>query len=161
MALQKSGPLLYVNMRDKNQIGVIERRSRSVAATWELQKVAHNTPLAVDETNHRLFVRPQARHIRGHGHELGQGSRLPAGGVGGVDRDGCALIQLHDIRPSQVEQVPRLRRICRMAGSQDGGGDRFCAHAADSARCQQIDAAPEQRTCVRRAAANSDRNRQH
>jgi len=56
MALQKSGPLLYVNMRDKNQIGVIERRSRSVGATWELQKVAHNTPLALDETDHRLFV---------------------------------------------------------------------------------------------------------
>jgi DNA-binding beta-propeller fold protein YncE len=56
MALQQSGSLLYVNMRDKNQIGVVDRKTKSLVSTWPLSKVAHNTPLALDEANHRLFV---------------------------------------------------------------------------------------------------------
>jgi DNA-binding beta-propeller fold protein YncE len=56
MALQQGGPLLYVNMRDKNQIGVVDRKTKALVATWQLSKVAHNTPLALDEANHRLFV---------------------------------------------------------------------------------------------------------
>jgi DNA-binding beta-propeller fold protein YncE len=56
MALQKHGSLLYVNMRDKNQIGVIDRKTNAIVATWQLNKVMHNTPMALDEPNHRLLI---------------------------------------------------------------------------------------------------------
>src|SRR5712664_2642331 len=56
MAVQKEGAVLYVNMRDKNQIAVIDRNTRAITATWQLKAVTHNTPMVLDETNHRLFV---------------------------------------------------------------------------------------------------------
>jgi DNA-binding beta-propeller fold protein YncE len=56
MALQKQGSLLYVNMRDKNQIGVVDRKTGTLASTWQLSKVAHNTPMVLDESNQRLFI---------------------------------------------------------------------------------------------------------
>ena len=56
MALQKQGSLLYVNMRDKNQIGVVDRNTGTLVSTWQLSKVAHNTPMVLDESNQRLFI---------------------------------------------------------------------------------------------------------
>jgi DNA-binding beta-propeller fold protein YncE len=56
MAVERGGSLLYVNMRDKNQIGLIDRKSRALNSTWQLAKVTHNTPMVLDEANHRLFV---------------------------------------------------------------------------------------------------------
>jgi DNA-binding beta-propeller fold protein YncE len=56
MALQKQGSLMYVNMRDKNQIGVIDRKTNALVATWQLSKVLHNTPMVLDEPNHRLLI---------------------------------------------------------------------------------------------------------
>jgi len=56
MALQKQGSLMYVNMRDKNQIGVIDRKTNAIVATWQLSKVLHNTPMVLDEPNHRLLI---------------------------------------------------------------------------------------------------------
>jgi hypothetical protein len=56
MALQSQGSLLYVNIRDKNQIGVIDRKTNAIVATWQLSKVSHNTPMVLDEPNHRLLI---------------------------------------------------------------------------------------------------------
>jgi DNA-binding beta-propeller fold protein YncE len=56
MAMQRGGSLLFLNLRDKNQIAVIDRRQSKIVSTWQLAKVTHNTPLALDETTHRLFV---------------------------------------------------------------------------------------------------------
>jgi DNA-binding beta-propeller fold protein YncE len=56
MALQKQGSLLYVNMRDKSQIGVVDRKTGTLVSTWQLNKVAHNTPMVLDESNQRLFI---------------------------------------------------------------------------------------------------------
>jgi DNA-binding beta-propeller fold protein YncE len=56
MTLQKNGSLLYVNARDKNQIAVVDRLSGEVKAMWPLKLVQHNTPLYLDEQNHRLLV---------------------------------------------------------------------------------------------------------
>jgi DNA-binding beta-propeller fold protein YncE len=56
MALQRADGLLYVNMRDKNQIALVDRKSGALKGTWQLAKVAHNTPLVLDEPNQRLFV---------------------------------------------------------------------------------------------------------
>jgi DNA-binding beta-propeller fold protein YncE len=56
MAVERGGPLLYVNFRDKNQVGLIDRKSGVVKSTWQLTKVTHNTPMVLDESNHRLFL---------------------------------------------------------------------------------------------------------
>jgi DNA-binding beta-propeller fold protein YncE len=55
MALEKSGPRLYANMRDKGQVAVIDREKKTVLATWPLEAQG-NTPMALDEDHHRLFV---------------------------------------------------------------------------------------------------------
>jgi DNA-binding beta-propeller fold protein YncE len=56
MAFQRSGPLLYVNMRDKSRVGVVDRKTHQFQTSWALDKVAHNTPMALDEAHHRLFI---------------------------------------------------------------------------------------------------------
>jgi DNA-binding beta-propeller fold protein YncE len=55
MFVERSGPRLFLNMTEKNSIGVIDRETQSVAAVWPLTcKV--NVAVAMDEKNHRLFV---------------------------------------------------------------------------------------------------------
>jgi DNA-binding beta-propeller fold protein YncE len=56
MAIQRGDDTLYVNMRDKNQVGVVNRKTHALKTTWQLAKVTHNTPMALDEPNHRLFI---------------------------------------------------------------------------------------------------------
>jgi DNA-binding beta-propeller fold protein YncE len=47
---------LYVNIRDKQQIGVVDLVTRKVIATWTAAGLQKNTALAVDEKNERIFV---------------------------------------------------------------------------------------------------------
>ena len=55
MAVEQSGSRLFLNMTEKNSIGVIDRETQSVAAVWPLTcKV--NVSVAMDEKHHRLFV---------------------------------------------------------------------------------------------------------
>src|SRR6202162_91970 len=55
MVVEKSGSRLFLNMTEKNSIGVIDRKNQAVAAVWPLTcKV--NSDVAMDEKNHRLFV---------------------------------------------------------------------------------------------------------
>jgi len=56
IALEKEGSRLFVNLRDKNQIGVVDRKSRTLVSTWQLTQVNFNTPLSIDEAHHLLFV---------------------------------------------------------------------------------------------------------
>lgn len=56
IALQQHGPLIYANIRDKALVGVIDREKQTVLSTWPLPGVKGNTPIALDEANHRLFV---------------------------------------------------------------------------------------------------------
>ncbi len=56
MALDREANLLYVNMRDKAQIGVIDLASKQVRQTWTVPDLKLNTPMAFDAANHRLFV---------------------------------------------------------------------------------------------------------
>jgi DNA-binding beta-propeller fold protein YncE len=56
MAIELNGPRLFVNIRDRSLIGVVDRERRTVIATWPLGGVKGNTPIALDEANHRLFV---------------------------------------------------------------------------------------------------------
>jgi DNA-binding beta-propeller fold protein YncE len=56
ITLQRSGPLMYVNARDKNQIAVVDRSAQAVKAMWQLKLIQHNTPLFLDEAAHRLLL---------------------------------------------------------------------------------------------------------
>jgi DNA-binding beta-propeller fold protein YncE len=55
MVVEQSGARLFLNMTEKNSIGVIDRKKQAVAAVWPLTcKV--NASVAIDEKNHRLFA---------------------------------------------------------------------------------------------------------
>jgi DNA-binding beta-propeller fold protein YncE len=56
ITLEKNGPLMYVNARDKNQIAVFDRAAGMIKAMWQLKLIQHNTPLILDEADHRLLV---------------------------------------------------------------------------------------------------------
>ncbi len=57
LALEKSGPRLFVNMTGLNAVGVFDREKHTQIATWSIADVAqHNVPLVFDEANHRLFL---------------------------------------------------------------------------------------------------------
>jgi len=52
--LETAGPNIYVNMPDLKQIAVIDRKTCAIIL-WPMT-LEHNFPMALDETNHRLFV---------------------------------------------------------------------------------------------------------
>jgi DNA-binding beta-propeller fold protein YncE len=56
MAVEKSGSRLFLNMTEKNSIGVIDRKKNVVAAVWPLTNCKVNASVAIDEKNHRLFA---------------------------------------------------------------------------------------------------------
>jgi hypothetical protein len=47
---------LYVNMRDKNAVGVVDLGSRAVVHTWTFPGLTSNAAMGFDEGNHRLFI---------------------------------------------------------------------------------------------------------
>lgn len=47
---------LYVNIRDKKQIGVVDLKTRQVIHTWTTPGLNRNTALAVDAKQERIFV---------------------------------------------------------------------------------------------------------
>ena len=57
LALEKSGPRLFVNITGKDAVGVIDREKRTLIATWPIgQESKHNVAMAFDEAAHRLFI---------------------------------------------------------------------------------------------------------
>jgi len=57
LALEKSGPRLFVNIRGKAEVEVYDRKNHSLLATWAIGDVAKKpTTMALDEADHRLFV---------------------------------------------------------------------------------------------------------
>ena len=57
MALEKSGPRMFVNVRGNNEIKVFNRANRQLLATWSIAEEGKKpTALAFDEGGHRLFV---------------------------------------------------------------------------------------------------------
>jgi DNA-binding beta-propeller fold protein YncE len=57
LALEKSGPRIFVNVTGKDSVGVIDREKRTVIATWPIgQEAKHNVAMAFDEAAHRLFI---------------------------------------------------------------------------------------------------------
>jgi DNA-binding beta-propeller fold protein YncE len=56
LAIEKNGPRIFANIRDKSVVGVIDRDKKTVTTTWPLGELHGNTPLTYDEANHRVFV---------------------------------------------------------------------------------------------------------
>jgi DNA-binding beta-propeller fold protein YncE len=56
IAIEKNGPRIFANVRDKSLVGVIDREKKTVTSTYPLGELHGNTPLAYDESNHRIFV---------------------------------------------------------------------------------------------------------
>lgn len=56
MALEQSGPRLFINVTDKNEVAVVDRTRREIVARWRVRECEENSPIALDEVNHRLFV---------------------------------------------------------------------------------------------------------
>ena len=54
--LEQNGNRIFVNVPDAKHIAVVDRETRSVIATWPMEKFRANFPMALDETNHRLLV---------------------------------------------------------------------------------------------------------
>lgn len=57
MAIEKSGPRLFVNVRGNSAVEVYDRNKRTLLATWSVAEAGKKpTALALDEANHRLFI---------------------------------------------------------------------------------------------------------
>jgi DNA-binding beta-propeller fold protein YncE len=54
--LEANGQRIFVNVPDAKQVAVVDREKRAVIATWPMTEFRANFPMALDETNHRLFV---------------------------------------------------------------------------------------------------------
>jgi DNA-binding beta-propeller fold protein YncE len=63
MALEKSSDRMYVNNAAKNEVTVVDRKTRAVVASWPVTLGKRNVSLALDEANHRLFVASRDGHI--------------------------------------------------------------------------------------------------
>jgi DNA-binding beta-propeller fold protein YncE len=63
MAVEKNGSRLFLNMTEKNSIGVIDRKKNVVAAVWPLSDCKVNASVAIDEKNHRLFAACRDGHM--------------------------------------------------------------------------------------------------
>ena len=56
MAVEKNGPRLFANNRDKNQIDVFDRERLTRIGTWPVTTCKKNTVMVLDESTHRMFV---------------------------------------------------------------------------------------------------------
>ena len=56
MALNRAENLLYVNMRDRKLVGVVDLTKNEVRQTWTIPDLNLNTPMSFDPLNHRLFI---------------------------------------------------------------------------------------------------------
>lgn len=54
--IESKGPNIYVNIPESREIAVIDKNSAEITAHWELLEARENFSMALDETNHRLFV---------------------------------------------------------------------------------------------------------
>ncbi len=56
MAINKAGRILYVNLKDTNEVGVVDLEARKVIARWPIPEAQTANALALDEPNHRVFI---------------------------------------------------------------------------------------------------------
>jgi len=54
--LEKDSPRIYVNLPKSRKVVVVDREKRAIVATWKTDMAFANYPMALDESDHRLFV---------------------------------------------------------------------------------------------------------
>jgi YVTN family beta-propeller protein len=54
--IDKTAPKIYVNIPDERKIDVIDLEKKPATVEWNVAEAKANFPMALDETNHRLFV---------------------------------------------------------------------------------------------------------
>jgi len=78
IALEKSGPRIFVNDRAHSQVAVVDREKRALVATWPISGGQNNGPMAQDEPHHRLFLVPSPILIHRSRHGGREANRQPA-----------------------------------------------------------------------------------
>jgi DNA-binding beta-propeller fold protein YncE len=54
--LEQADNRIFVNVPGAKLVAVIDREKRTMVETWPMEKFQANFPMALDETNHRLFI---------------------------------------------------------------------------------------------------------
>ena len=54
--LERTGPRIFVNVPGAEHIAVVDRNAMKIVATWPVSGAKSNYPMALDESNHRMFV---------------------------------------------------------------------------------------------------------
>jgi len=54
--LEGNGKRIFVNVPTSGQVAVVDRDKGAVVDTWPIENAKENFPMALDETNHRLFI---------------------------------------------------------------------------------------------------------
>ena len=54
--LERNGPRIFVNVPSAEQITVVDRSVMKIVTTWPVTTARANYPMALDETNHRVFI---------------------------------------------------------------------------------------------------------
>jgi DNA-binding beta-propeller fold protein YncE len=55
-ALESSSSRLFINITDKNEVDVVDRKTMQVTARWPIRVAEVNSPMAYDEAHHRLLI---------------------------------------------------------------------------------------------------------
>jgi len=115
MAVEKKGPRLFANNRDKNQIDIFDRQKLTRISTWPITKCRKNTVMALDENSRRAFV---ACH-EGHAVilDLDTGKELQVLSIGGGADD--------------IDFDPASKRIYLAGGAANGSVDIYKEIDAD------------------------------
>ena len=56
LAVEQHGVNLYINITDKNELDVVDKRRLAVTARWPIREAQQNALVQIDEKTHRLFV---------------------------------------------------------------------------------------------------------
>lgn len=56
MAIEGSGERIFINLTDKNQVAVVDRKKNVLLAVWPISKGKRNIAAALDEKHGRLFI---------------------------------------------------------------------------------------------------------
>lgn len=56
IALERQGSRIFANVPSQGKVAVMDRRRRFLLALWPVERVKGNTPIALDEVDHRLFL---------------------------------------------------------------------------------------------------------
>jgi YVTN family beta-propeller protein len=123
--LEKNGPRIFVNLPKSHKVAVVDRKSRSVVASWTTGGPQSNYPMALNESDKRLIVvcRSPARLIVLETEKGGQIASIPVVGdcddvfydekrgriyaIGG--EGGVSVIQRKD--PDHYEEIARAKTV--------------------------------------------------